>query len=99
MELKNRKGVEWIKLDNASKYFPSTANELDTKVFRLSCELYEVVDSESLQTALDKTIDSFPFFKYVLRRGAFWYYFESSDITPHISMESLPLCAPIYNKP
>ncbi len=90
--------MEWNKLDNASKYFPATANELDTKVFRLSCELYEVIDPKILLRALNKTIESFPFFRSILRRGVFWYYFESSDLTPEVSEESLSVCAPIYNK-
>ena len=96
--MKYSKSVEWNKLDNASKYFPATANELDTKVFRLSCELYEMIDPNILQKALNKTIESFPFFKSILRRGVFWYYFESSDLIPEVSEESLSICAPIYNK-
>lgn len=98
MKLKQSKNVEWTKLDNASKYFPATANELDTKVFRLSCELYEIIDPDILQKALNKTIESFPFFRSILRRGVFWYYFESSDLIPEVSEEFLPICAPIYNK-
>ncbi len=96
--MKQQKEVKWTRLDNASKLFPAIANHKDTKVFRLACELYEVVDPEVLQQSLDLTIESFPLYKSVLRRGAFWYYFESSDIKPTVELESNPLCAPIYIK-
>ncbi|MGJ0845519.1 hypothetical protein SAMN02745784_00624 [Tissierella praeacuta DSM 18095] len=96
--MKQQKEIKWTKLDNASKLFPAIANNKDTKVFRLSCELYEDVDPIVLQKSLDLTIESFPLYKSVLRRGAFWYYFEYSDIKPTVNIEDTPLCAPIYIK-
>lgn len=96
--MSSRKKVQWTKLDNASKIFPSTANNRDPKVYRLSCELYDDVNPEILQSALDLTIDSFPIYKSVLRRGVFWYYFEKSDIKPLVTEESKLLCAPLYFK-
>lgn len=92
----NKKG--WTRLDNASKIFPSTSDHRDTKVFRISCELYEDVDPIILQQALDLSIESFPFYRSILRKGVFWYYFESSDILPKVELESQPVCAPIYIK-
>lgn len=94
--MKQQNEVKWTRLDNASKIFPSTYSERDPKVFRLSCELNEAVDVEILQEALDVTVESFPLYKTVLRRGIFWYYLESSDIRPVVQAESNPVCAPIY---
>ncbi len=94
--MKQRKRVEWSRLDNASKIFPATASDKDTKVFRLVCELYEKVEPKVLQRALDDTVESFPLYKSVLRRGVFWYYFEISDLKSTVEIESLPVCAPIY---
>lgn len=96
--MKQRKRVEWTKLDNASKIFPATSNNKDTKVFRLSCELYEDVDAAILQEALNITLEGFPLYNSVLRRGVFWYYFQTSDIRPVVEKESNPVCAPIYFK-
>lgn len=90
------KKVEWTKLDNASKIFPSTHHNKDTKVFRATCELTEAVNPEILQQALDITMENFTLYKVVLRRGMFWYYLESTDINPIVEIESLPVCAPIY---
>lgn len=94
--MKQRKRIEWSRLDNASKFFPAACNEKDTKVFRLVCELYEAVKPKYLQQAVNMTLDSFPLYKSVLRRGIFWYYFEHSDIQPVVRQESGPVCAPIY---
>lgn len=96
--MKQHNEVKWTRLDNASKVFPATYSNKDTKVFRFACELNEDVDPEVLQQALNLSIESFPFYKSVLRRGLFWYYFESSDIEPKVELESHPLCAPIYIK-
>ena len=97
MEGKDKKEkVEWQKLDNASKIFPATSNNKDTKVYRISAELYETINPENLQKALDLTLESFPMYKSILRRGFFWYYFESSDIYPKVEMESTNPCSAIY---
>lgn len=96
--MKSNRKIEWTKLDNASKLFPSIANIKDTKVFRVSCELYKNIDPISLQNALDLTMESFPFYKSVLRKGAFWYYFETSNIQPIVEKESKSICTPIYLK-
>lgn len=96
MKHKGEKG--WTPLDNASKIFPSTSNNKDTKVFRFSCELYEEVNPKNLQEALDITIKAFPLYKSVLRKGLFWYYFEQSNIEPRVELEKTHLCAPLYLK-
>ncbi|NCB52721.1 MAG: hypothetical protein EOM54_12730 [Clostridia bacterium] len=94
--MKHQKEIEWSRLDNASKIFPATWSSKDPKVFRLSCELFEAVEQDVLQIALDMTIDNFPLCKSVLRKGVFWYYLESSGIRPEVLLEEDPICAPIY---
>ncbi len=90
--------VEWSRLDNASKIFPATCSYRDPKVFRIACELFETVDREVLQKALDAAIERFPLYKSALRRGVFWFYFETSDIHSTVEKENNPVCAPIYRK-
>lgn len=87
----------WGKLDNAGKIFPSTANRQDTKVFRFSCELYEMIDPQILQEALDRTTDDFPIFKSAMRKGLFWYYLKPFDVRAMVSEESKMPCSAIYN--
>lgn len=70
----------------------------DTQVFRISCELYEPVEPAALQDALDQTVEAFPPFCSVLKRGLFWYYLESTDLTPRAHEEDRPPCAAIYRR-
>lgn len=88
---------QWSRLDNAAKIFPPTTTSRDTKVFRFVCELTELVDGAVLQCALEQTIQDFPLYRSVLKKGLFWYYFEESSIQPLVAEEALPVCSPIYN--
>lgn len=88
----------WNRLDNAAKIFPSAGGKTDTQVFRFSCELFEKIDGEILQKALDETIELFGVFKCVLRRGVFWYYFEDTELRPLAKCEYKRPCAPLYDK-
>lgn len=89
MKAKNKK---WYKLDNAAKIFPPNATKKDTKVFRFSCELYEDVDKEILQYALEKTLEEYPVFLSSLKKGLFWYYLETSSIVPIVTEEKNVIC-------
>ncbi|HHU08061.1 MAG TPA: hypothetical protein GXZ59_06945 [Clostridiaceae bacterium] len=97
-EPQGRGRARWIRLDNASKLFPATANLQDTKVFRVTAELNEAVDPEILQQALDAIMPRFPSFNVVLRRGVFWYYFEQSDLRCLVQPETEDLYEPLYTK-
>lgn len=86
----------WWTLDNAAKIFPSTGSAHDSKVFRFACELREPVDPGLLQAALDQTLERFPIYRSVLKRGWFWYYLEDSALPVRVQPENLPPCYPIY---
>lgn len=96
--MENKEKVEWTRLDNASKIFPATSNNRDTKVYRISAELYQNINPSNLQRALDLTLESFPIYRSILRRGFFWYYFETDGVKPKVEIESTHPCAPIYIK-
>lgn len=70
----------------------------DTQVFRISCELYEPIDPAALQTALEQTIEAFPLYRSVLKRGLFWYYLEGTDTMPRVHEEDRRPCAAIYRR-
>lgn len=90
--------LEWSKLDNAAKIFPSTSNDRDSKVFRFACALREQIEPEALQTALDHTVERFPFYCSILKKGLFWYYLEASSLRPRVHAEDKPPCAPLYSE-
>lgn len=95
--MSGRHPKDWNGLDNAAKIFPATSNKEDGKVFRFSCELEEPVCCTDLQEALDQTMEFFPFYRSVLKKGLFWYYLKTSDLRPLVSEEDAPPCAPIYD--
>ncbi|MDR1970385.1 MAG: hypothetical protein LBQ46_00540 [Treponema sp.] len=88
---------KWSRLDNAAKIFPPNTTKDDTKVFRLSCELYEAVDPGILASALGAALDRFPLYRFIIRRGFFWYYFTPSDLQPLVREEYKVPCAPLYD--
>lgn len=88
----------WYKLDNAAKIFPPTTTSYDPKIFRFSCHLKELVNKDNLTTALNTTLEEFPIFKSVLKKGLFWYYLETSDITPYIYEENSSPCEKPHTK-
>lgn len=88
---------QWSRLDNAAKIFPPTTTNRDTKVFRFVCELTEPVDGAVLQHALEQTVQEFPLYRSILKKGLFWYYLEESNISPQAVEETLPVCSSIYN--
>ncbi|MCW1805420.1 alcohol acetyltransferase [Brachybacterium squillarum] len=86
----------WARLDNASNIFLAARSARDPKVFRLGAELDHEVDPVLLQRALELTVDRYPLFRAVLRRGLFWYYLQGSDKHPQVVADVLPPCAPLY---
>lgn len=87
----------WSRLDNVAKIFPPTSNRRDTRVFRFACELFESVDPDILQKALDRTLQRYSYYRSVLKKGLFWYYFEETSQSAEILEESYPPLSPIYN--
>ncbi len=86
----------WRKLDNAALAFPMVSGENDTRVFRFYCQLKEIVDGELLQTALDQTMEKYPLFQAVLRKGLFWFYLERRDIKAVAKQETEVPCSQLY---
>lgn len=74
----------WFKLDNAAKIYPSSMSRNWSALFRLSATLNEPVDPDILEQALASTIERFPTFALMLRKGLFWYYLEQVEGSPGI---------------
>ena len=88
--------IKWYRLDNAATIVPSSVHGADTRVFRIVCELNEEVDGELLQEALDLTVEEYPHFNVILRKGFFWYYLDSIRERAIVKEESKVACAPLY---
>lgn len=87
---------KWRKLDNAALAFLPATDKNDTRVFRMYCELKEEIQPEILQEALDQTMEKYPLFQVVLRKGLFWFYLERRDIHAVVKEEKKPPCSRLY---
>ena len=92
---KKRPG-RWRKLDNAAQAFPAATGKKDSRVFRFYCMLREEIDRDRLQAALDGTLEKYPLFRSVLRKGVFWFYMEPRDLAANVKEEDRPPCSRIY---
>ena len=91
-----QKRAYWRSLDNAAKLFSAASSPKDTRVFRFDCELKEEVKEEILQEALNQTIQKYPVFLSVMRKGLFWHYLEKSELRPVVREEYKEPCSSLY---
>lgn len=91
-----QKRAYWRSLDNAAKLFSAASSPKDTRVFRFYCELKEEVKEEILQEALNQTIQKYPVFLSVMRKGLFWHYLEKSELRPVVREEYKEPCRSLY---
>lgn len=91
-----QKRAYWRNLDNAAKLFSAASSPKDTRVFRFYCILKEEVEKVLLQRALDQTIEKYPVFLSVMRKGLFWHYLEKSDLRPVVREEYKEPCSCLY---
>lgn len=96
--MKRKHFRQWNPLDNAAKIFPVTSSKADVKVFRFACGLTEDIDEAALTQALDKTLERFPVFLSVMKKGLFWYYLEHTDKRPAVAEEQIQLLSPLYDE-
>ncbi len=86
----------WRKLDHVAKMYSATSNDKITRVFRFYCVLKEDIQPIILQEALNKTIETYPIFLSVMRKGLFWHYLEKSSLRPVVKEESKEVCSTLY---
>ncbi len=77
----------WRRLDNTAKLFPVVSSENLTNVFRVCVTLKDNIDKDILQQALKEVLPWFEGINVRLRRGIFWYYFETKKKVPMIEKE------------
>lgn len=82
----------WYKLDNAAKIYPAISGPGSGSVFRVAVQLKRDVNPEILQEALAITIPRFPTLAVKMKRGLFWYFFDSNHEIPTVTLEKAPPC-------
>ena len=73
-----KKDLRWEKLDNTANLFPVIASQNVSNVYRVSVTLNEEIDEVLLQKSVEKVLPYFDVFNYRLKKGMFWYYFETN---------------------
>jgi len=91
----HKNDINWYKLDNAAKIYPAISGIGSGSVFRVAAQLNTDVDPQVLQEALSTVILRFPTFGVRMKRGLFWYFFESNPETPEVTVEKAPPCRDI----
>ncbi len=97
-ERHNPQGQKWRRLDNTGKLFPLVSSESLSNVFRIAVTLKEEIDQDILQQALEDILPMFESFRVRLRRGLFWYYFETNHRVIKVEKEDTYPCQFISNK-
>lgn len=94
--MREAKQSKWRKLDNAAQAFPAATGKKDTRVFRFYCQLTDEVREECLQKAAEQTIEKYPLYRSVLRKGVFWFYMEQRNLPVKVKKEERPPCSKLY---
>ncbi|MBR4061020.1 MAG: MFS transporter [Lachnospiraceae bacterium] len=95
---KNPQGQTWRRLDNTGKLFPLVSSGRLSNVFRIAVTLKEEIEPEVLQQALEDILPQFESFRVRLRRGLFWYYFETNHRKIAVEKEDTYPCQYISHK-
>lgn len=89
---KAEKETKWHKLDNTANIFPVISDENLSSVYRIGVVLKEDVVPELLNQALNHVLPWFESMDVRLRRGVFWYYFETNHKPAKIRQEHIYPC-------
>jgi len=82
----------WYPLDNAAKIYPAITNDEVTSVFRISANLKQRINIHFLFKAVRTIEPRFPYYKVHLKKGFFWYYFESADFPTSVEVDTKVPC-------
>ena len=82
----------WYKMDNVAKVFLASANERDTRSFRMTCTLKEDIEERTLNEAVLLAAKERPQYQVTILRGFFWHYMEPTDDLPIVTEEKEAPC-------
>lgn len=92
----NERHILFKRLDTTGIIFPSVSGRKNTNVFRITAVLQENIDPNLLQQALEKSVRDMPSFRIKLKKGLFWYYFETNTEPVFVEEEHEYPCRAIH---
>ena len=88
----NKTTFKHLELDNAGKIFPGQNTKRWANLYRMSMQLKEDIDPDTLRVALDKTLDRLPTFKVKMKEGVFSNYYETNNLQCPINHDIKNYC-------
>ena len=79
-------------MDNVAKVFLASANDRDTRTFRMTCTLKDEIEKDVLQKAVLEALQERPQYHVTILRGFFWHYMEPTDDLPVVEQEDGKIC-------
>lgn len=89
----------WYKLDNSANIYPAIQRSYYSSVYRFSSYMFEYVNPDILQKALDSVMPRFPEFDVCIKKGVFWQYLERNKRPgPFVEEDIINPCMPMRFK-
>lgn len=68
-----------FEIDHSAKFYPIMSTKKAQSLFRIYAIMYETVDKDKLQIALNDVLPRFEAYKVRLKKGYAWHFFEYND--------------------
>ncbi len=66
-------------IDHSAKFYPIMSTKKAQSLFCISADMFDDVQKDVLETALNDVLCRFPAYKVKLKRGWAWHFFEQND--------------------
>ncbi len=66
-------------IDNSAKYYPIMSTKKAQSLFCISAKMFDEVDRDVLEVALNDVLNRFQAYKVRLKKGYAWHFFEHND--------------------
>lgn len=88
------KGKKRFNIDQSAKFYPIMSTKKAQSLFCVSAKMYEDVDRDTLEIALNDVLNRFQAYKVRLKKGYAWHFFEPND-APAKVFDNVELLKPI----
>jgi len=80
--------LDWYRMDNAATLFTLVHSSRIPCMYRVSSTLTKPVNKTILQQALLNIMPRFPYYNVNMKRGMFWFYWETNTEKPKVITET-----------
>jgi NRPS condensation-like uncharacterized protein len=96
--LKRKNKKNWISLDTVARIYPAIIGTFSPTSYRISVVLKEEINCDKLKEAVKIIIPKFPYFRYKIKAGIFWYFLQETYYLPNVSLDDNVICRDFWNK-